>query len=562
MFMRSSSNAENMMSALKNSLAFIEFDLEGRILDANAKFCECFGYELSEIKYKHHRLFVGCDEAQRTSYREFWAKLTSGEFQQAQFKRFGKNGREIWVEATYNPVFSRGRPYKILKIATDITAQKIQAAEDAGKIAALSHSQAVIEFDTEGNVLTANENFLAALGYELHEIVNKHHAMFCEPSYAQSAAYQTFWSCLRSGDYYSEEFLRVGKDGRRVFIQASYNPIRDVNGSVFKIVKFATDVTARVRNVEALANGLNRVADGDLRQSISSPFIPSLEPLRASFNDSLQKLRVVIQTLSRNAGMISSGSDKIRLGADSLSARTEQQVASLEATASAVEQISTNLSDSHRRAQGAGQLVSEARRNATDSGDIVQRAITAMDNISKSSGEIANIIGVIDEIAFQTNLLALNAGVEAARAGEAGKGFAVVAHEVRELAQRSAKAAKEIKSLVQTSIRQVESGVELVGETGSALANIVGEVEEIDLHVKAIVVSAHEQSLGLKEINSAMHMMDKQTQQNTGTVEQYKAEARLLADEAKALFALVNEFQLGDDTDRPKVSHVRLVAGM
>ncbi|MBN7808376.1 PAS domain-containing methyl-accepting chemotaxis protein [Agrobacterium rosae] len=561
MFMRSSSNAENMVSALKNSLACIEFDLDGRILDANLMFCDCFGYELPEIKGQNHRLFVGFEEAQQRSYKDFWEKLSSGEFQQGQFKRLSKNGREIWVEATYNPVFTRGRPYKILKIATDITAQKIQAAEDAGKIAALSRSQAVIEFDPEGNVLTANENFLAALGYELHEIVNKPHAIFCEPSYAQSTDYQTFWSGLRSGNYYSEEFLRVGKDGRRVFIQASYNPIRDMNGNVFKVLKFATDVTARVRNVEVLANGLNRVANGDLRTAISSQFIPTLEPLRTGFNDSLQKLRDVIQMLSSNARMISAGSDKIRLGADSLSARTQQQVASLEATASAVEQISTNLSDSHQRAQGAGRLVSDARRNATESGGVVQRAITAMDNISKSSDEIANIIGVIDEIAFQTNLLALNAGVEAARAGEAGKGFAVVAHEVRELAQRSAKAAKEIKNLVQTSIRQVESGVELVGETGSALSNIVGEVEEIDTHVKAIVVSAHEQSLGLKEINSAMHMMDKQTQQNTGTVEQYKGESRLLADEAKALFALVNEFQLGDEPVGQKARRLRLVAG-
>jgi methyl-accepting chemotaxis protein len=548
MFTRSKSDAENLVSAVKNSLAVIEFDLDGYVLDANSMFCKCFGYELSEITRKHHSFFVDDEETSHPSYKAFWAALSSGKFQQAQFKRLGKGGREIWIEATYNPVFSRGRPYKIVKFATDITSQKLKAAEDAGKIEALSRSNAVIEFDTEGRILWANANFLFSVGYELNEIVNQHHSIFCEPSYVQSVDYKHFWARLRSGEYFNQEFVRIGKDGVRVHIQASYNPILDLNGNVFKIVKFATDVTSRVRNVEQLAEGLSQLAGGDLRKSISSDFTPPLEGLRTGFNETLEKLRRIMLALASSAQVIASESDRIRSGADSLSKSTGQQMASLETTASAVEQITMALLDSTNRAEGVGRIVSAAHQNATDSGEVVRKAIMAMDNISKSSSEIANIISIIDEIAFQTNLLALNAGVEAARAGEAGNGFAVVAHEVRELAQRSSQAAKEIKALVMASNRHVNCGVTLVGETATTLTKIAEEVHDIDLHVKAIIASTKEQSIGLNEINEAMHLIDKQTQRNADLVSQSKAESQSLAREVEALYAMVNEFQLGNAT--------------
>ncbi|AYG63629.1 methyl-accepting chemotaxis protein [Rhizobium jaguaris] len=551
------SDASHILDALNKSQAIIEFELDGRIITANENFCHALGYNLAEIVGQHHRMFVDPAEAGSVGYREFWAKLGRGEFDQRQYKRLGKGGKEVWIEGTYNPVFRRGKPYKVVKFATDITEQKLRSAEALGKLDALSRAQAVIEFTPSGDILTANANFLSALGYEPKEIEGRHHSMFCEKSYTQSAEYQKFWERLRAGEFIAEEFTRIGKGGRRVFIQASYNPIFDMNGRVFKVVKFATDVTGRVENVETLARALGKLADGDLTLQLPAPFIPSLDQVRADLNEAVAKLRLAIQAVGANAEAISAGSKQISSAAGDLSKRTEQQAASIEETAAALEEITTTVANSSRRADHAGKLVADARGNAEQSGQIVRKAIEAMGQIEGSSKEISNIIGVIDDIAFQTNLLALNAGVEAARAGEAGKGFAVVAQEVRELAQRSAKAAKEIKALINTSGEQVKTGVQLVGQTGQALEQIVKQVHEIDINVSAIVEAAKEQATGLKEINTAVNVMDQGTQQNAAMVEESTAASHSLAKEAAELFSLIGQFQVGTAATRsgPAIAH-------
>ncbi|WP_425904003.1 methyl-accepting chemotaxis protein [Agrobacterium radiobacter] len=541
-------NAFAVLAALSKSQAIIEFDLSGKILTANENFCRALGYELSEIVGRHHSMFVEPSVVSSQDYKAFWSKLSAGQFDQRQYKRIGKGGREVWIEASYNPVFRRGKPVKVVKIATDITDRKLKAAEDAGKIDALSRAQAIIEFSPDGEVLTANENFLAALGYSLAEVQGRHHSMFCEPAYTQSPQYKQFWERLAGGDLVADEFMRLGKGGRKVFIQASYNPIFDLNGKVFKVVKFATDVTGRVENVEKLAQCLTDLAEGDLAQSIDKPFIPSLERLRTDFNAASEKLKRAMTLVSENAGAISSGSNEIRSAADDLACRTEQQAASIEETAAALEEITTAVNDSSRRAEEAGKIVARARDHAEHSGQVVRDAIGAMDQIEKSSREISNIIGVIDEIAFQTNLLALNAGVEAARAGEAGKGFAVVAQEVRELAQRSATAAKEIKSLINASGTQVENGVGLVTRAGSALQEIAEQVRDINTNVVAIVDAAREQSTALAEINQAVNTVDQGTQQNAAMVEEQTAASHSLAREATALFELLGQFRFDDAT--------------
>lgn len=538
-------DAKAVLSAVSRSQAIIEFKLDGTILTANENFQKALGYQLQEIVGQHHRMFVDPAEVTSAEHREFWAKLARGEYDSRQYKRIKKGGEEIWIEASYNPVFRGGKPYKVVKFATDITAEKLKAAEAIGKIDAIGRAQAVIEFTPGGEILTANDNFLKTLGYTLDEIKGRHHSMFCEPNYVQSTEYGQFWKRLAAGEFVADEFLRLGKGGKKVHIQASYNPIFDMNGKVFKVVKFATDVSERVANVDHLASALQAMSEGDLTQSISQPFLPVLERLRVDYNATSIKLRDTLQTILENAGAIAAASQQIQTASNDLARRTEQQAASVEETAAALEEITTTVADSSQRAQEAGLLVRRTKESAEYSGDVVGQAVDAMGKIEQSAGEIANIIGVIDEIAFQTNLLALNAGVEAARAGEAGKGFAVVAQEVRELAQRSAKAAKEIKALISASNEHVRSGVTLVGDTGKALQEIVGQVLQVDQNVGAIVEASREQATGLKEINIAVNTMDQGTQQNAAMVEETSAAAHSLAREAERLFELIGQFKIG-----------------
>lgn len=542
-------DSDAILAAMARSQAIVEFDLQGKILRANDNFCRVFGYSPEEIVGQHHRMFVGAAASSAAGDAEFWRKLTGGEFHSGQYRRFAKGDREIWIEASYNPVLRRGKPYKVVKFATEITNVKMRSAEDAGIIAALSRAQAVIEFTPTGEILAANANFLDTLGYQLSEIMGRHHRMFCTPEYYNSPDYDQFWVRLRSGEFIASEFKRLGKGGRPVYIQASYNPIIDPNGRILKIVKFATDVTERVNNVSELAVGLKSLSAGNLTRVLPKPFTAALEPVRIDYNAAVEKLQAAMRTVGQNAQSIAAGSNQIRAAADDLSKRTEQQAASVEETAAALEQITTTVANSAMKAEEAGRLVSQTRDNAVVSGEIVQKTIVAMGEIQTSSNQIASIIGVIDEIAFQTNLLALNAGVEAARAGEAGKGFAVVAQEVRELAQRSANAAKEIKILIHTSGEQVGNGVTLVGKTGEALRNIVQQVQAIDVNVQLIVYSAREQATGLKEVNSAVTIMDQGTQQNSAMVEQSTAASHNLALEASALFNLLGTFELDEKGD-------------
>lgn len=298
--------------------------------------------------------------------------------------------------------------------------------------------------------------------------------------------------------------------------------------------------------METLAGGLSALSAGNVAARLDRAFAPQFDSVRADFNNAVEKLEAALQSVGRNAAAINAGAGEIRSAADDLAHRTEQQAASVEETAAALEQVTTTVRDSAKRAEDVGHLVERARIGAEKSGEVVRKAVSAMQQIEKSSGEISNIISVIDDIAFQTNLLALNAGVEAARAGDAGKGFAVVAQEVRELAQRSANAAKEIKALITTSSDQVNTGVSLVGETGKALELIVSEVQEVNRHVGAIVTATREQSVGLQEINTAVNNMDQGTQKNAAMVEEQTAASHALAREAMALNELLQQFRLGN----------------
>ncbi|MCF1462982.1 HAMP domain-containing protein [Agrobacterium vitis] len=306
----------------------------------------------------------------------------------------------------------------------------------------------------------------------------------------------------------------------------------------------AAEAQALRRVVEELGDGLHRLAECNMRTTLDTPFDARFDTLRSDFNDSILTLQTTLKQVLDETGSLQTNSREMRDAADSLAKRTEQQAAALEETAAALEEVASTVKASTTRTRETRMLVKDARDCTNSSNDVVNNAITAMQRIESVSGEIGTIIGVIDEIAFQTNLLALNAGVEAARAGEAGKGFAVVAQEVRELAQRSAGAAKQIKSLVDRSSTEVASGVKLVGTAGDALTQIGGFVTKIDDNIDAITKAAEEQAIGLQQISSSVNSLDQMTQQNAAMVEETNAISQTLADGAISLAALVNRFQL------------------
>jgi methyl-accepting chemotaxis protein len=452
---------------------------------------------------------------------------------------------------------------------------------DVARFQAVARSQAVIEFELDGTIVEANDNFLSAMGYRADEIVGRHHSMFVDPAESQSAEYREFWRKLNAGEFVATKFRRVAKGGREVWIEASYNPILDSAGRPMRVVKLATDITEaeqRARRnederhraeevqsqvVSALADNLKRLAEGDLSARIETQFEGGYAALRSDFNRAVESMSDAMSTIATTTNAVRSGSNEISSAADDLSRRTEQTAASLEQTAAALDQVTATVRTSADSAQQAALQAEGSRSEAETAGHVVHDAVGAMDQIERSSNQISQIIGVIDEIAFQTNLLALNAGVEAARAGDAGRGFAVVAAEVRALAQRAADAAKEIKALIATSTEQVGRGVQLVGATGKALEKLVERAAGIETLVREIARASQEQAIGLGEVNTAVNQMDQVTQQNAAMVEETTAAASQLQTQAASLTQSVGRFRLsaGEDAyDTPAAAPRKLRA--
>ncbi len=548
-------NADAMgkLAAMDKSQAVIEFTLDGAVITANDNFLSVLGYRLDEIVGQHHSLFVEPAYKASAEYTQFWAKLNRGEFDAGEYKRIGKGGKEVWIQASYNPIHdAEGKVSKVVKFATDITEEKVRSADAAGKLAAIDKAQAVIEFTLDGKVLTANENFLSVLGYSLAEVQNQHHSMFVEPVYKASAEYTQFWAKLNRGEFDAGEYMRIGKGGKEIWIQASYNPIHDAEGRVVKVVKFATDVTEQKelqKMIELVlkdtSHVMKNISEGNLKEKMDGVYTGDFLILSSSVNDCIDNLTSMVSNITESAISVKEGAAEISSGNTNLSQRTEENAASLEETSAAMEEITTTVQQNAANAVQANTLARGARETAENGGAVVGTAITAMQAISESSNKINDIIGVIDEIAFQTNLLALNAAVEAARAGDQGRGFAVVADEVRSLAGRSATAAKEIKELIKDSSERVKEGSDLVNKSGVTLEEIVTAVKKVNDIVAEISTASDEQATGLDEINKAMGEMDEMTQQNAALVEEAAAASESLSSQAENLEELISFFDIG-----------------
>ena len=461
------------LAAIGKSLAMIEFAPDGTILTANDAFLAALGYTLEEIRGKKHSMFV--DPATRASaaYARFWEELRNGQHQSAEFKRVTKSGEDVWIQASYTPVSTGGKPFKVVKYAAVITQRVLEAADTAGQVAAIGRSQAVIHFDLAGNVLHANANFLETLGYVESEIVGRHHSMFVLPAERESADYLHFWSELRAGRFAAGEYCRLGKGGREVWLQASYNPILDPSGTPLKVVKFATDITANVMQRQR-------------RQRIGQ----EIERDMAAIGDA-------ISTTSTQAANAATAS--------------EQTSGNVQAVAAGAEQLGASIAEISRRMSEASSTTLNAVQQATETNAVVGSLLTA-------TAQIQQVVQLITTIASQTNLLALNATIEAARAGDAGKGFAVVASEVKNLATQTARATENIATQIAnvqgatnqavTAIRQISETIGSINEIATAIA---AAVEEQDAVAREMSANMHTAADGVASITSSTQMIAQAT---------------------------------------------------
>jgi methyl-accepting chemotaxis protein len=418
-----------------------------------------------------------------------------------------------------------------------------------GQLVAIDKAQAVIEFTLDGRIINANTNFLTTFGYSLEDIRGQHHSMFIEPADRQTPDYRAFWEKLGRGEYDTGQYKRIGRGGQEVWIQAIYSPILDQNRRPFKVVKYATDITEKVAQdiatrqiVDQMVVFLGALAEGDLSRRIDGEHRGMFAQIKDNANASSTRLADIVSRIVDASNTIATASSEISSGSADLAARTEEQASSLEETAASMEQLAATVRQNSENAQQANELAAGTRSAAERGGTVAGDAVAAMGQIESSSQKIADIIGVIDEIAFQTNLLALNAAVEAARAGDAGKGFAVVATEVRALAQRSAQSSKEIKALISASGHQVREGVKLVRDAGDVLGEIVNSVKRVADIVADIAAASREQSTGLEQINIAVSKMDEMTQQNAALVEESAAAARSMDEQSSQLSEMMRFF--------------------
>jgi methyl-accepting chemotaxis protein len=540
---KSNGDAQAQIAAISRSKAVIEFGMDGTIITANKNFLDALGYRLEEIVGKHHSMFVPADERDGAKYREFWTALNRGEFQAAEFKRIGKGGREVWIEASYNPVLdSANKPIKVVKFATEITRKKLRNLADAGKIAAIDRAQAVIEFNLDGTIVTANQNFLNALGYSLSDIQGKHHSMFVAPAERDGTAYREFWAALNRGEYQAGEFKRIGKGGREVWILASYNPVLDEKGKPFAVVKFATDVTEQKLKNADLAGQIDAIGKSQavIEFKLDGTIIHANENFLQALGYTLGEISgrhhsMFVEQADRdspayrefwaalNRGEFQSGEFKrigkggkavwiqasynpildlngkpfkvvkyasdvtrqvlVRMGNERVRSMMETVAAGSEELNASVREISAAMVKSKETAMGAVDKVVTADSQAK--------------RLSDAAQAMSGIVELIGNITGQINLLALNATIESARAGEAGRGFAVVASEVKSLANQAKQATDKISA-------EIESLNGISGDVVTALDMIKKAIQDVSEYVTSTAAAVEEQSTVTSEMSSSM----------------------------------------------------------
>lgn len=667
-------------------LAVATLSLDATILEMNKNFLNALGYSEAEIIGKPLDMLLLDEDKNNPEYREYWDALKRGEAQSRQIRRIAKDGRHLWFQASFFPVKDNtGKITSIKNFCACITAEKNRAVDFESQLNAINDIQGVVEFDTSGNIIKTNDNFCKIVGYLPSELIGKPHSMMVDATYKNSAEYQAFWRDLKNGISQNGTFKRVSKNGKDIWLSGSYFPIRDIEGKVIKVVKFALDITTEtnerlkqekstaeammikttldsastntmmadndgiIRYMNASTERLMHTSEVEFRKALpnfdannivgqnfdvfhknpahqrnllasltkeyvvempignlvmrlkatpifdaqgkragtSLEWVDITQERRTSdqiasiianaaqgvlterielndksgttaeickgVNDLLDSMTELLLNVREASETINTAAQEISSGNSDLSNRTEQQASSLEQTASSMEELASTVKQNAENARQANQMAEAASQVAVRGGQVVDNVVSTMSAINESARKIEDIITVIDGIAFQTNILALNAAVEAARAGEQGRGFAVVAGEVRNLAQRSASAAKEIKELITDSVGKTAEGTKLVESAGSTMAEIVSSVQRVTDIMSEITAASAEQSAGIDQVNNAVTNMDETTQQNAALVEEAAAAAESLVEQATNLMDSISRYQLrGQKQSVPK----------
>ncbi len=581
------------IKAISKSQAMIEFNMDGTIITANDNFLNVLDYRLDEIQGKHHSMFVEASYRDSAAYQQFWAKLNQGTYEAGEYKRLGKGGKEVWIQASYNPIFDLdGKPFKVVKYATDVTERKTAEVEMVRLKTSLDNTSTnVMVCDRDYTIVYVNKatvNSLLPIEREIQKVlpsfaVNRVVGSNID-SYHKNPAHQRrllddpnilpYEAQIELGPLTLKLMVNAIRSDAGEYVgnvvewqditaeqKAQHEVERMIGAAVAGDLSERIDADSFEGFYKTLSSGINKMleavkvpldeaggvlrslSEGDLRSQMTGSYQGTFGDIKENLNGAMSKLSDTLSSVRSAAEVVSSGVTEISHGNDDLSQRTSEQASSLEETSSSMEEMTSTVKQNADNAKQANQLAVAARDIASKGGEVTAKTIVAMAEVNKSSKKIVDIISVIDEIAFQTNLLALNAAVEAARAGEHGRGFAVVAAEVRNLAQRSATAAKEIKSLINESVQQVTDSSMLVNQSGKTLEEIVESVKRVTDVIGEISAASQEQSAGIDQVNKAIMQMDETTQQNAALVEQAASTSHGIKEQGAELLSQVDFFK-------------------